>query len=491
MPYAELLYVWRRQIVSVFTFMWKRFLIGLMKCMLLMSCQREILAPRPGLLRFSRDTVRFDSLFSTLLSPTQRLWVYNPHAHPVEIKAVYLERGSQSPFKFIFDGQPGPLQTKYRLAAGDSVQIFLTLRDTSFIDAHREDKLIFHLENGEQYVLLKATLIAAYVYRDFGFDSAEVSLPSDKPIVIDGFFYVGPSATLRLLPGTKLYFSGRRWDSGPLQGELMSGLYIAGRLESLGTPAAPVRLQGWRLEPYYASAPGQWQGLWFFPTSTANRLLHTEIYQSSIGVRIDSAGQGPTAKVYMEGCLISDAANYGIVAQGFSPSLPSQPVLHAVNTLVYRCGQACAAFVGGGTYRLIHCSFIYDQGDLRRGITALALTDFFQGRDELRTYPLDFFALNTVLWSTKEDAISADIRGTSAQLTYDHCALRQREAVQGSGNLYPIELGLGSAADKYPLLQGSSLIDAGRFDSQWSPSKDLKGQPRDNQPDIGAYEYIR
>lgn len=83
-----------------------------------------------------------------------------------------------------------------------------------------------------------------YVYRDFGFDSAIVSLPNDKPIVIDGFFYVGPAAVLRILPGTRLYFSGRRWESGPLQGELASGLYVAGRLEALGTPTQPIYCKG-------------------------------------------------------------------------------------------------------------------------------------------------------------------------------------------------------------------------------------------------------
>jgi len=379
------------------------------------------------------------------------------------------------------------------LGAGDSAQVFLTLRDTSFVDALREDVLVIQTEAGTQEVPLRATLIAAYVYRDFAFDSVVLSLPTDKPIVVDGYLYVGPAAVLRLLPGTRLYFSARRWPSGPLQGELMSGLYVAGRLEALGTAAQPIRCQGWRLEPYYASAPGQWQGLWFFPSSFNNRLLHVEIAQASIGIRVDSAGGLGAPKLYLEGCLIRDAANYGLVVQGFSPALPSQPILHAVNTLVYRCGQACAAFVGGGSYRLVHCAFLYDQGDLRRGVTALVLTDFLRlSESQIQVYPLDFWAFNTLFWTTKEDAVVADLRGgPPLQYVFDHCAARQKDPLPGADNLYPSSPGLGAAQDAYPLTEGSPLINAGRYDPTWSPLVDRLGRPRDTQPDIGVYEYVR
>ncbi|MEN3040018.1 MAG: choice-of-anchor Q domain-containing protein [Bacteroidia bacterium] len=465
-------------------------MIGLVG-LFLADCRRELMAPRAGELRFSRDTVRFDSLFSTVLSPTQRLWIYNPHSHPVRLLRVRLEGGERSPYSFILDGQEGPLVTNYLIAARDSAQVFIRLRDTTFVDAERFDKLLFETETGVQEVVLQAILLSAYVYQDFGFDSAIVSLPSDKPIVIDGFLYVGPNAQLRILPGTRLYFSGRRWESGPLQGELKSGIYVAGTLEVLGMPEAPVKMQGWRLEPYYASAPGQWQGIWFFPSSRRNRLLSTEIFQSSIGVRIDSAGDAAAPKVFMDGCIITDAANYGLVAQGFCPTLPPQPILHAVNTLIYRCGQACMALVGGGLHRLVHCTLLYDQGDVRRGITSLVLTDFLRLPDQVQTYPIDFLALNSVIWSTKEDAVAADLRGSNPQQVYDHCALRQRESLPGSGNIYPSALGLGAAADRYPLLENSPLINAGRYDALWSPSKDLRGRNRDAQPDIGVYEYVR
>ncbi|MCS7162773.1 MAG: hypothetical protein NZ958_05550 [Bacteroidia bacterium] len=459
---------------------------------LVWSCRREWLPPQAGELRFSRDTVVFDSLFSTLLSPTQRLWVYNPHPFPVVIRSIRLEKAERSPFRFIFDGQPGPLTQPYTLRPRDSAQVFLTLQDTTFVNDTRVDRLLWETEKGLQAVVLRATLIAAYVYRDFGFDSAIVSFPSDKPVVIDGYFYVGPAGVLRILPGTRLFFSGKRWESGPLRGELASGLYIAGRLEALGTPAQPITMQGWRLEPYYATAAGQWQGLWFLPTSHANRLLYTRISQSSIGIRLDSVGDASAPKLYSEGCIIYRAANYGILGLSFAPQLPPQPILRAVNTLIFQCGQACAALVGGGSYQLINCTLIYDQPDPRRGQTALLIGDFYRFPDQtLRTYPLNWQAINSVFWSVKEDAVVVETYSAQPQLSWEFCAFQQKNPLPGPGHLYPRSLEVGPAAEFYPLRAESPLIDRGKNQPGLIPAVDLLGRPRDTQPDIGAYEYLR
>ena len=459
---------------------------------LLLGCRREWLPPQKGELRWAPDTVRFDSLFSAVLSPTQRLWIYNPHAHPVRLARVFLEKGEQSPFSFIWNGLPGPILTNVELPGRDSVLVFLSLRDTVFYDQVREDELVLEvMGGGVQRVPLRATLIAAYVYRDFGFDSLMLSLPADKPVVIDGYFYVGPMGVLRIPAGAKLYFSGRRWSEGPLAGELMSGLYVAGRLEVLGTPEAPVTFQGWRLESYYASAPGQWMGLWLLPSAQACEIHHAIIRQTSIGIRIDSAG-GPSApKLRLNSCLISDAANYGVLALGFTPTLPTTPILEMTNTLIYRCGQACAAFIGGGWYTLTNNSLIYDQGDLRRGQTSVIVTDFLRTEGGLQTYPLRLHFLNTLLWSTKDNAYGADLRGPAPEVQFDHCALRQAENRPSGTNFFPADPKLGPASEAYPLLEGSPLIDAGREEIGITPRRDRLGRLRDNQPDIGCYEYVR
>jgi hypothetical protein len=458
----------------------------------LFACRREWLPPKSGPLSWKPDTVRFDSLFSTLLSPTQRLWVYNPHAYPVRLSRIYLEKGPQSPFTFIWNGHSGPLVTDVELPARDSVQVFLSLRDSAFYDQTREDMLVLEALGGDvQRIPLRAVLIAAYVYRDFGFDSLMLSLPSDKPIVIDGYFYVGPMGVLRVPAGARLYFSGRRWPAGPLAGELMSGLYVAGKLEVLGTAEAPVTFQGWRLESYYASASGQWMGLWLLPTARDCEIHHATIRQASIGIRVDSAGGGAAPKLCLTNSLISDAANYGVLALGFAASQPPFPILKMSNVLVYRCGQACLALIGGGYHSIVNSSLIYDQGDLRRGQTTLLITDFLRTEAGVQTYPCQIDFLNTLLWSTKPNGYAADLRSSASQVAFDHCVLRQEENRPGGTNFFPADPKLGPASEAYPLLEGSPLIDAGKVVPGLTPLRDRMGRPRDAQIDIGCYEYVR
>lgn len=456
------------------------------------GCQREWLSPRAGALKWAPDTVRFDSLFSTVLSPTQRLWIYNPHAYPIQLRQIYLEGGSQSPFRFTWNGLAGPITTPPEIPSHDSILVFLELRDTVLYDQTRQDNLILEgVDGSAQKIPLRATLIAAYVYRDFGFDSVTLSLPSDKPIIIDGYFYVGPQATLRVVAGTKLYFSGRRWESGPLAGELASGVYVAGKLEVLGMPGLPVTFQGWRLESYYAAAPGQWQGLWLLPSARDCQISYAHIRQASIGIRIDSSGSALHPKLLLEGCLIQDAANYGILGLGFMPILPAQPILRAVNTLIHSCGQANIALIGGGRYELLHCTLLYNQGDLRRGQTALVVTDYLRTESGLQTYDLNLYVLNSALWSTKEDAIALDLRGPQPSWRLEGCALRQQKPLSGQNALYLADFRLGPAHEQYPLTAESPLIDAGIWVPGLTPPTDRLGRPRDARPDIGCYEYIR
>ncbi len=460
--------------------------------LLVAGCQREWLPPRPGELKWTPDTVRFDSLFSTVLSPTQRLWIYNPHAYPVRLRRVYLARGSQSSFRFIWNGLEGPIEQAGEIPGRDSILVFLQLRDTVPYNQTRSDDLVLEGEDGAvQRVPLQATLVAAYVYRDFGFDSVTLSLPSDKPIIIDGYFYVGPQATLRIVAGTRLYFSGRRWETGPFAGELASGIYVAGKLEVLGLPGLPVTFQGWRLESYYAQAPGQWQGLWFLSTARDCRINYAHIRQASIGIRIDSSGSVLRPKLTLEGCLLQDIANYGVLGVGVVSSLPTQPILQAVNTLIHSCGQANVALVGGGRYELIHCTLLYNQGDIRRGQTALVVTDYLRTESGLQTYDLDLYMLNSAIWSTKEDAVVLDLRGAQPVRRLEGCALRQREPLSGQNIVYLTDFGLGPAEEQYPLRPESPLINAGTPLPGLIPPTDRLGHPRDTQPDIGCYEYLR
>ena len=62
------------------------------------SCERPINPVEEGTLAFSADTVMFDSIFTTFLTPSERLLVYNETGKDVQISRIWLQDGGGYPF---------------------------------------------------------------------------------------------------------------------------------------------------------------------------------------------------------------------------------------------------------------------------------------------------------------------------------------------------------------------------------------------------------
>ena len=64
------------------------------------SCDDDTFGTSPSLsLTFSTDTVRLDTLFSTVPSSTRSFWVYNKSGDGIRCATVKQERGNQSGFR--------------------------------------------------------------------------------------------------------------------------------------------------------------------------------------------------------------------------------------------------------------------------------------------------------------------------------------------------------------------------------------------------------
>ena len=92
----------------------------------LAACRPEYrFAPEPvGLVR-SQDTVFLDTVFATVGSSTRSIRLVNPSSYDVNLSRISLGRGSESPFRFNANGQPGPELENVVVAAGDSIWIFV------------------------------------------------------------------------------------------------------------------------------------------------------------------------------------------------------------------------------------------------------------------------------------------------------------------------------------------------------------------------------
>ena len=168
-----------------------------------------------NLLSFSVDTVRFDTIFSTVPSSTRSFWVHNRSGKGLRCTNVRLEGGNQSGYRVNVDGvylspEQGYKANDIEVRDKDSIRVFVELTsNVTFTDKPKElnDNLVFTLESGrQQKVVLNAFSWDAMLLKDVTIGKDSTLASSGKPMVVYGGLTVEEGATLTLAAGTTLYF---------------------------------------------------------------------------------------------------------------------------------------------------------------------------------------------------------------------------------------------------------------------------------------------
>jgi len=254
--------------------------VGMAMSALLASCadDESFSTSRGDVLSFSVDTLKMDTTFSNVPTPTRSFWVYNRTGKALRCQSVRLENGNQKGYRVNVDGsylgtEAGFQTQNVEIRKGDSIRVFVEL--TSAMQNSEEpqlvsDNLVFALESGvEQKVNLRA-----FSWDAMKLNSLEVKedklLESTLPVVVYGGIRVDSAATLTIAPGTQLYFHEN------------AGLQVFGSLKIEGEKDREVVMRGDRLDHMfdylpYDRTPGQWQGI---------RLMSSA---HDYGVRVDSA----------------------------------------------------------------------------------------------------------------------------------------------------------------------------------------------------------
>ena len=107
----------------LFTFFIGFFIISLS------SCRKDFdFEPSSGNLRFSRDTVYLDTVFTNIGSSTYTLKVYNRSDNDISIPQIKLGRGLESKYRITVDGMTGEsnrIFNNVELLANDSMYVFI------------------------------------------------------------------------------------------------------------------------------------------------------------------------------------------------------------------------------------------------------------------------------------------------------------------------------------------------------------------------------
>ncbi|MGB4671475.1 MAG: right-handed parallel beta-helix repeat-containing protein [Bacteroidaceae bacterium] len=285
-------------------------------------------------LDFSSDTVRFDTLFSTVSSATASFMVYNNSNLNCRSLEVSLAGGDSSPFRINVDGEGGTTVSGLEIEAGDSLFCFVTVNipdDGQTVPFMVADSVIFRFESGGlQYVQLRACGRNALFLHGRRITSDE-TFNSDLPYLIYDSLYIAPGVTLTITPGTELYFH---------QG---AGLVVEGRVLAEGTSDSMIVMRGDRLDRLFEDLPydllsNQWAGIRLGSGSFGNLFSYCDIHGGEYGIVADSSGVD-SLKFGMASSIVHNVSGNGIHTVGSR--------ITVANSQITNAGGHCVEIVGG------------------------------------------------------------------------------------------------------------------------------------------------
>jgi hypothetical protein len=445
------------------------------------SCKKkDQIDTTPGIqLRFSTDTVFFDTVFTTIGSVTRRLMVYNDHSNKVRISSIILAGGGSSNFRINVDGDSSLSVTDVEIPANDSLFVFVRVT----VDPNNQngpmvvaDSLLFSVNGNQQNVKLVAWGWDAHFYRDLDLQG-NVTFDSLKPHVVFGHLRVDTAASLTILAGSKIYFHKDAY----LAVSDQASLKVLGNLGQL------VTFQGDRLDPFYRDLPGQWGGIYLEKGSRENEIRFAMIKNGITGVQVDSAGSSPIPMLQIDNTIIRNVTGYGLFAYASN--------IKSVNCVVGDCGSAAIALVFGGSYDFRQLTIgNYWSSSVRRD-SSLYITNYtYDNSGGKRTNPLtNAYFGNIILYGTEDEELGFDADPSAAfNYKFDHCLLKTKKKTTDLTRY------IQCIVNEDPLFRNPVLFDY-RLDSL-SPARekgisltgaefDILGVFRGATPDLGAYQY--
>ena len=398
-------------------------LFSLLSVVINYSCQKPKALTVGGTVKFSVDTLKFDTVFTTQGSYTTGLLIYNPQNQDVVLSSVRLQNGNASYFHLNVDGFQGNSIPNLKIAAHDSIYVFATVKInpndtlTPFIVT---DKLIATL-NGNDFSI-PFTAYGQNAYFIVG-DSIGVNTTwkTDKPYVVIHYEVVGPSASLTIPANCKIYMhqDARIFVYGKLQ------------VDTTGVQGKDsVVFQGDRLDRAYfgyVGYPGEWGGIYFISGSYGN-ISHTILKNgggstnSYLGFQTQSAmiEVDSAAFLNINQSVIKNAIGYGI--------LDFQGRVAANNCLVTATGAEAFIMLQGGNATMTNCTFAnYGTPALSHSDNkTVTLVNYLPiGNGQYISGTLNASLKNCIVYGSLDSEIICDsAQGATATLIIDHCLLK-------------------------------------------------------------------
>lgn len=460
----------------------------------LFSCEDEGYMNSPDArLRFSADTVMFDTVFSTIGSTTRILKVFNTYKEKLLISSAKIGGGEFSSFKMNVNGVAGNEVYDLEIPPNDSVYIFIevtvdptgqnlpmVVQDSISFTTNFNQQIIPLIAWGQDFHLVKSEILKSQTWKN------------DKPYLVYNYAYVDTLSKLTIEAGTKVYFHKG------------AGLYVKGNIEVNGTRDNPVMFLADRLEESYKNVPEQWNGILLFSGSKGNVINNSQIRNAVIGLQVGTIEHEGYASVNLSNSKIENMSYAGIFA------LKSR--ISSYNCVIANCGFYAVALLVGGEYEFYHTTIANYWGGYtrkQRQTSSIAIYNYLgvKQSDGSTTIYLGNLTKanfgNSIIYGN--NPVELELGGNNTrQFNYyfDHCILQVPDTFNITNKDHYSNIWKGSSYDPKFIDVSKSL----NFElDTLSPAKDvgstvysklfpydLKGRDRtsDKGPDLGAFERV-
>lgn len=462
-------------------------------------------------LRFSVDTLSFDTIFSSIGSTTKQFVVYNPNKDAVKIESIQLANAGKNGFRINVDGRKGDSFNDIDIWKNDSLYVLVEIT----VDPNGtnqplviEDSILFYTNGNRQSILLQAYGQDVHLIKGGVTYSEDVTFTSDLPYLIYDSIMVNEGATLTIEKGATLYMHNK------------ASLKIAGTLKANGTQDEPIVIRGDRLDSFesagmmipYDRTPGLWGGVYFEASSFENEFNYVYMRNGTAGL-IFSKSNADKLKMRIDNSQITNIDGNLFKA--------TDCYIEAVNSEFTNAKDTAVALIGG-KYQFTHCTIvnIKSVGKGRDAqIRTLILSNKIEEEGKAKTYhPLKeaYFdnciidgsngADSTKLYNGELSFVTDDeVQGNAETFNYrfNSCFIRTACVTDNSrfvNNIYiypPTYLKKGGKDNlyEYDFRLKNESVGIGKADRTVSEKYpvDRYGVNRltsETGPSVGAYEYV-
>ena len=386
-------------------------------------------------LSFSLDTVRFDTVFTSIGSATRSVRLINNSNENISLSSIRFESNELSKFRMNVDGNPGESFSDIQIRANDSLYIFIevtidpdepistspfVITDAILIDGGNISQRITLEAWGQNANYIPNRFNASTVVR-LTCNNNDLIWDDPKPYVIYGIIFID-SCNIVLPAGADVYVHGGLANfNGFITFDGALFFQKDGKLTSKGTLDDPVVFQGDRLEDSFRDVEGQWGGIVFQPESGPHSLEHTIIKNSVIGVRADSA-----AMLSIDKSQIFNTSSQAVIGQNAEIKIS--------NSLFHSNGSVALAFDYGGNYEVSYTTVAnYGNQDPGLVITNFRVVDPNQNLIDI--LPLKASFSNCIFLGNEEEEIFYQdaLEGMDPEffeLTFQNCLLKGEELIE-------------------------------------------------------------